>query len=435
MSQFVTSQGLAAMINAGKNVVNLGDAIGKPIAQGLATRYRNQRQDELLAQQTQRQDQLLADKYQREDDKLAAEQQRREDVGEAFALYNQFKEDDSIFRQTLSGKMVQARELGNLEDAEEYEALFNMDKATAEAELMGILMQNSDLLPSNALGGAMGLGGASDKNVGGRVNFVKQVGTDEETGKPIYQNFAQTLTQGNAGLTSQETAFGPSFIEGQPNPVNSSAIDKTAGQTQAKLDIESKELPKLRASILKATKRAESAADDESKLSALKANWPVIQDMAETLRALSTKATYTMAGKGFDLLLKEFGFGATKGSTARAKYQSVIDNQILPLLKATFGTAFTEGEGKRLTATLGDPDAAPEEKIAQLDAFLSSQQSQMDTLERKMQPKGDRTNGSPEDDAKIKALEERTNPPTKRQPLSQGNQYTSSSGITFTVKQ
>ncbi|MCP4928825.1 MAG: hypothetical protein GY918_07195, partial [Gammaproteobacteria bacterium] len=75
MSQFVTSQGLAAMINAGKNVVNLGDAIGKPIAQGLATRYKNQRQDELLAQQTQRQDQLLADKYQREDDKLAAAQQ------------------------------------------------------------------------------------------------------------------------------------------------------------------------------------------------------------------------------------------------------------------------------------------------------------------------------------------------------------------------
>ena len=63
-----------------------------------------------------------------------------------------------------------------------------------------------------------------------------------------------------------------------------------------------------------------------------------------------------------------------------------MSNQVLPLLKQTFGSAMTEGEGLRLTATLGDPDAPVETKMAQLDAFLASQLRQIENLKREVAP-------------------------------------------------
>ena len=61
-----------------------------------------------------------------------------------------------------------------------------------------------------------------------------------------------------------------------------------------------------------------------------------------------------------------------EGARARADYEATIANNILPLLRQTFGAQFTEKEGESLKTTLGDPNKSPSEKNAVLDAFIES---------------------------------------------------------------
>ena len=63
---------------------------------------------------------------------------------------------------------------------------------------------------------------------------------------------------------------------------------------------------------------------------------------------------------------------------------AIITNQTLPLLKETFGAAFTETEGKRLEASFADPDATHEERLAQLDAFLNQKVRTIETKQRQL---------------------------------------------------
>ena len=82
--------------------------------------------------------------------------------------------------------------------------------------------------------------------------------------------------------------------------------------------------------------------------------------------------------------VKQSGFGATKGATARAKFIAIVNNQVLPLLKETFGAAFTFQEGESLKATMGDPDASAEEKMVQLDAFIAQKMRDIETKQRQL---------------------------------------------------
>ena len=56
---------------------------------------------------------------------------------------------------------------------------------------------------------------------------------------------------------------------------------------------------------------------------------------------------------------------------------------MLPLLKPTFGAAFTVEEGNKLEATFGDPDLSPEEKIASLEELIA--QKERDLRSKKAQ--------------------------------------------------
>lgn len=111
-----------------------------------------------------------------------------------------------------------------------------------------------------------------------------------------------------------------------------------------------------------------------------KAKLPQLQKTVGKLRDLAEVATYTMAGRLTDTALKELGFGSTKGADARKQYISIVDNQILPLLRDTFGAAFTAKEGESLRATLGDPDATPDEKQLVLDSFINQKVSNLEAL-------------------------------------------------------
>lgn len=131
---------------------------------------------------------------------------------------------------------------------------------------------------------------------------------------------------------------------------------------------------KFKPQITRAVKLAEKAAAEQGEvltdLARAEAGLPGLIEATDNLKELATVATSTIGGRFFDTIAKESGWGSTKGANARAKYIAIIDNQVLPLLKQTFGAAMTEGEGLRLSNTLGDPNATPEQKMLQTEAFI-----------------------------------------------------------------
>lgn len=146
---------------------------------------------------------------------------------------------------------------------------------------------------------------------------------------------------------------------------------------------------KFKPEITKAVKLAEKEAAERGKtLTALnrsKAALPGLTKAVGQLRDLAKIGTSTFGGKIFDAAVRETGFGSTKGATARAKFVAIVNNQVLPLLKETFGAAFTFQEGEALKATMGDPDATPEEKMVQLDAFIEQKRRDIETRELQLE--------------------------------------------------
>lgn len=161
--------------------------------------------------------------------------------------------------------------------------------------------------------------------------------------------------------------------------------EKTAAKEKGRLETQATLLPSIRSNIKRAEEAAKSRGEAISEYDRAKAALPGLREVVGKLKTLSDVATYTMAGRAFDGISKELGFGATEGATARAKMESLVNNQILPLLRDTFGAQFTEREGERLQRTMLDFDAAPEQKKQILDSFL---EQKMRDLEMKRQRAG-----------------------------------------------
>ena len=125
-------------------------------------------------------------------------------------------------------------------------------------------------------------------------------------------------------------------------------------------------------------------------LTFLEANIPKLEEVTNRLGRLSDQATYTYAGRGVDTVRRELGLPSDEGAIARAEYIATVDNEILPLLRDTFGAAFTVKEGETLRATLGDPNKSPQEKKAVLNAFINQKKAQVGALQRQtgQQPTG-----------------------------------------------
>lgn len=107
---------------------------------------------------------------------------------------------------------------------------------------------------------------------------------------------------------------------------------------------------------------------------------PQLENTVSELENLSKKATYTTAGGLKDVAFKELGLGATEGAISRSKYEAIVNNQILPLLRDTFGAQFTEREGQSLKSTLGDVNKTPAEKQAVLNAFIRQKRNDVEAL-------------------------------------------------------
>ena len=161
-------------------------------------------------------------------------------------------------------------------------------------------------------------------------------------------------------------------------------VDQVTAEAKGKETGKSKAQLRFAPQIAKAVKLAEAKAKEEgdvlNDLARAEAGLPGLIKATESLKELASAATSTYGGRFFDAIAKESGWGSTKGANARAKYIAIIDNQVLPLLKQTFGGAMTEGEGLRLSNTLGDPNASPEQKILQTEAFIDQKRRDIETL-------------------------------------------------------
>lgn len=148
------------------------------------------------------------------------------------------------------------------------------------------------------------------------------------------------------------------------------------------------ETPAVRGAQAQATKAGTAAGEQEASLVEMQANLPRLEVVVGQLAKLGKTATYTKAGQALDASRRELGLDSRKEAIARKEYISKVDNEVLPLLRETFGAAFTQKEGESLKATLGDPDSSPAEKDAVLRSFIDSKRAQVETQRRKVQASG-----------------------------------------------
>ena len=272
---------------------------------------------------------------------------------------------------------IQQRQGGGEEiDANEtLEALKDID----DGNLQGLL-QKGDIITSNARNLGY-LGGNQGQSAGTReFNNLLRVAQDPNATE-LERNSAKRALGGLERVTTSateriatDTGLGEKVVAQKGAEANATESAKLTQQREFK------------PAIARAIKLAEaSAAEQGTVLTDLQrsvAGMPGLIEATDKLKELAMISTSTFGGRVWDLAVKESGFGSTKGSNAKIKYKAIIDNQVLPLLKQTFGGAMTEGEGLRLSNTLGDPGASPEQKLLQTEAFMEHQQRQMETLKR-----------------------------------------------------
>lgn len=129
---------------------------------------------------------------------------------------------------------------------------------------------------------------------------------------------------------------------------------------------------------------AENAALAESVQSKL----PGLRTVIDELTSLADTATYTQSGQAMDAVKRELGLPVGQGAIDRASYIAIVDNQVLPLLRDTFGAAFTQKEGESLRATLGDPNKSPAEKKAILNAFIAQKERDVAAMHSRFSGQG-----------------------------------------------
>lgn len=126
----------------------------------------------------------------------------------------------------------------------------------------------------------------------------------------------------------------------------------------------------------------------QAKLDAMNAQLPRLTEVVSKLSTLGKTATYTKAGVAANEVARQLGAKVPQGAVDRTEYISAVDNEVLPLLRQTFGAQFTVEEGNRLRVTLGDPDKTPEEKDAVLRSFINQKIGEIQSLQRQVENSG-----------------------------------------------
>ena len=178
-------------------------------------------------------------------------------------------------------------------------------------------------------------------------------------------------------------AMGPQAIPGYGAAAGSIAADKKRMETQAQKDVEMVMDPLIKEKVSESDVTGKETGAAKAAYEDLKAAMPTLGRVTDRLYKLADAATYTKVGKFSDDMKRQFGVDVGDSAEALAELQNTIDVEILPLLRPTFGAAFTVNEGQWLRSTLGDPNLSPKEKKAQLDARVQGWLNEGDRLARR----------------------------------------------------
>lgn len=169
-------------------------------------------------------------------------------------------------------------------------------------------------------------------------------------------------------------------------------LDTGAGYTAVGPDLGLTPLidKKLSPEALPETRQAQAAASEvgkelgaaQAKLGAMEAAMPGFVEVTDKLSKLGKIASYTTAQQVRDASLREFGVELPDSAVAKTEYMATVDNEVLPMLRDTFGAAFTVAEGDRLRATLGNEKMSPAEKDAALKSFIDAKTREVRKLQR-----------------------------------------------------
>ncbi len=339
-------------------------------------------QEARKVQEFQRQQKQFATQLQDEQDKREVLQELRSDIEEqtyVAPILAAVKSTDSI-EKVRSVMQAQITRANNDKKPEIAKQIFELMNGTEEQ-----IRSNINAIPGErkALREEAAILGINVPGLTGRTAEEKTFNALIKDLSPEDQKKAKLVKAGlrPKALTDQIVDVGGvphSFNRntGQLEPVKIKGKEVT---TQTVADSKAK----IKADVKLAEKKAIAEGETFTATAKARAALPGIEEVVGKLRVLADQATFTLSGKAFNEVAKQFGF-ATKGDTARASMIALIDNQVLPLLKPIFGAAFTEREGESLKKSMADPNSTPESRQAQLDAFLGQMRRNIETSEREL---------------------------------------------------
>jgi hypothetical protein len=301
------------------------------------------------------------------------------------ALQQASEGDSTALQQALQARIQQ---LGPERSQQSQEAL-QLIQAGQGQQAARLLGNSVDLAARSGLLNQSQLT-AGQRELNQKTEILKGIEFDQSGNVINPENLTteQRLVLMQEGFTPRRTgssAITAATTPGLTQQVADSEAEIAGAKEGATLEQQRQRLPSIRAAIKDAELTAKKQNEVFTDLNRAKAGLPGLEQVVGKLKELAPIATSTLSGKAFDFAAKELGFGGTKGATARAKFIATIDNQVLPLLRETFGAAFTAAEGDRLRDALADPDASPEAKIAQLEAFIEQKTRNIQTSESELQ--------------------------------------------------
>lgn len=273
---------------------------------------------------------------------------------------------------------AQAVELGLLTGPEAFKAIYDSKNKPTEYQQRAQAAQQYGIDPNTPEGRAFVLTGKLKGADGDGTDYGlnPQYGVDEE-GNPVIMQL------GKDG-TSIKTPLPPGVkLSKEPIKIDAGThiilLDPITRQSVGMIPKENRQ-----EAFDKGLGGAEGKAAGEAAGSyrSIESKMPGLEQVVQRLEELADKATYTYAGQGLDAGMRQLGIEPREAAVARTEYQAMVDNQVLPMLRDTFGAAFTVKEGETLRATLGDLNKSPTERKAILRAFIEQKRRDVEALAR-----------------------------------------------------
>ena len=294
--------------------------------------------------------------------------------------YGQQQQQSDLYKQLLQGSGLNVNMPGNqLLTPDLMKNVVDMQKTKVDIENASVL-NKLRTAQSNALSGAFG--GSKDPYLTS-INYLLSNGTitQEEANQRLLQ---WQLNRANNPAYKGDVKYSEGIGKNQADLEYASpiAVEKAQGTIQGQLGT-----PGTIGDVEEAKKMAGEKTKDLDEYANMTSKMPQLEETVNKLMNLAEKATYTKAGQAVDEIKRQIGADVGEGAEARTEYTAVINNQILPLLRDTFGAQFTEREGEALRQSLGDVNKSPAEKKRVLKAFIEQKRANIQSQSQKLQQK------------------------------------------------